>query len=984
MKNINIIGNWFSEKLTQLQVWMVALPKRNWVSYNAEKLIRKSKRKERTKISEVISEKWFTWMDPSRWWASLVLAMIIVILPQPLIGLLFNTGVLSSHFLSFLDSDFLSTIWQVLASIIGISFVIVVFLTEYSQDHRYERRSFPVYASATSMIFIVMVGLLTLMSMGIDLAFLKSDKNIPLWVLGVSFWNSSLFLINLFFVLVLYVRTYQLLNPRYFRKILIAYHRRKVLEHVYVELYKRVKQNISYRFIEGLGIQPSISGYVGLNKIGIRIWENIAEPYMIEDINFDLISLSVKNAKQFSESFQKDQFIFMGIPGNSVSKEFPDIASVDPKLNQRQIILPLKNALRAKPWKSSRLESASEDLLINRDLISAAIISGQADNVETSLNLYIETIKAFLDSLKQLGYRFTPELADTEGGWLNRWDIFDTVYQQYVGLLREALKSNNSEIINEFVSFPKQVMTKAFQYQDHFAFRRFADLYPLIYFLSKQLVSDNRATNKIADRCGLLLAEFVNYQIEIQLSQKDIPQADAKELIAYAEYILSVFSQLAKYQIDNLDLSHYRLTIGSMQRILNGFTSKHDEFKISHLEFQIEQMTDDALKKESIHELQNEETLNSLVSSLQNIRKGAIFGLGTWLCHLVDTGRLSNADFEHFSQPIDQEFGNLSLLNESYNNAISMEDQNKFRWNSWEMDEWDDEAYGEGRFGSINFSSWLSLYYTYKALELTPENPAAILEINPTPNIKGSLDNIKSTIKYFSENKNWEYAIKKLGNIELRSQILERSHEAAYAKQLEIEEIETIQIPISDKKVKEFITDTEKTWKEQGVLRNLFTVYGRYSPRADSIPPRELLPFGIHQRIPKGVFIEDPRISYPMWGESYGRSMAEGENLRISTSFNQLPTIPANLEEFEDMILKQLSLLKTKGLNPIILYGHNLHRQFFESKKYEPHWRTTRTGPKGLRKFDGFYEDIVVMRVPISPNFVVIYDPCEFGELVQY
>jgi hypothetical protein len=541
MKNSNRIKNWFSEQIISTQIWISSSQKRNWVSHQAKRLIRESQRKVSKGLRQTISETWFEWMHPQRWRTSLGLALIIIFLPQ------FVLGALPIPSLIFLDDDFIKTVWQVLASIIGISFVIVVFLTQYSQDRIYERRAFPIYVSSTSMIFTVMMGLLTLMSIGGDLALLKSSLKNDNWVIGVSLWNFILFFLNLTLTINLYVQTYQLLSPSHFRKNLVTYHRKKVLNRVYQELFKRVKLNISIQYLQNLGIESSIIRLERPDKIEVRTVRNVTEPQIIEDINLDLLKMAINNAKKVVVDFKKDQIVYWGLPGNSISTDHSEIASISQDLNQKNVINFLSNAIKTSPWNISKLESASEDLLINRDLISVAISSGQAENVETSLDLYIETIEAFLDSLKQLGYRFTPELADKEGTWFNRWDIFDTVYRQYVGLLREALKSENLDLINEFVGFPSHVMAKAFQYQDHFAFRQFADLYSLIYFLSKQHVPNNRIADQIADRCGLLLAEFVNYRIEPKLLEKSIDEKETKELIAYSEHILAVFSQLASF-----------------------------------------------------------------------------------------------------------------------------------------------------------------------------------------------------------------------------------------------------------------------------------------------------------------------------------------------------------------------------------------------------------------------------------------------------
>ena len=452
MKHITRLKNWLFKIYILIQTATLSIPRKNWVSYHARKLIRESQSRDRKSFVKKLSEWWFELMHPTRWRTSLLLAFTVVLLPQLLIGLLLQVKLLPTQLFAFLDTDFSSTTWQVLASIIGISFVIVVFLTEYSQDRGYERRAFPIYVSATSMIFTVMVGLLTLMSMGINFALIKSPISENAWILGASAGNSLLFLINLMLTLILYVRTYQLLSPSYFREILVQYHRRKVLDRVYQELFKRVKQNVSINFIDSLGIEASLWKSEFPGKVPVKIQEKISEPHVVLDLNLDLVEFASKNAKKLLKAFEKDKFEFVGIPGHYLPVDNPAIAAIIPEFVQKQIVIPLRQAVHILPWKSAKFNSADEDLLINRDLVSSAITSGQADNVESALDLYIETITAFLDSLRQLGYRFTPQMADNERGWFNRWEIFETVHQHYVSLLRDALKSNHTEIINRFVA----------------------------------------------------------------------------------------------------------------------------------------------------------------------------------------------------------------------------------------------------------------------------------------------------------------------------------------------------------------------------------------------------------------------------------------------------------------------------------------------------------------------------------------------------
>ncbi len=833
------------------------------------------------------------------------------------------------------------------------------------------------------MIFTIMTGLLTLMSMGITLALLGSHLRESNWVSGISLGNFALFFINLILTLILYVKTYQLLSPEYFRTILVKYHRRKILESVSKEFYKRLKQNLAIQFIQKLGIETSILRSENKKRISIKIQNDLSESLLVDDINLELIKLASKNAQKLKKEILKEQFVFSGLPGQNISLEYPEIASVVPELNQRKVLYPLQGAIRTKRRGLSAPKTTSDDLLINRDLISEAINAGQSENVKTSLDLYIETIDAFLASLRNFGHRFTPELAEREDGWLNRWDILEAVYSEFRSLIEEAIKSNNAEIIHEFVSFPIRVMNKALEYRDHLTFQKFVNMYPRIYILSKQFITNNQLANQIANRCGFLMAEFVNFQLEYRFKEKNLFEDDAKEFLAYAEHVLTVFSQLAKYQIDILDFTQYKLSIGAIQRMLQDFIERHNDYHMYILE--VEYQNGNEIQKQEIEsQIHREKALNSLIEKTQNTKKCALFGLGTWVCHLLDAEKISANDFLKLIQPLIGTFENLNQLTESYSFSLMMEERHRFNWSSWEMDEWPEDAYASGKGGAIHFSSWFSFFYTYLALMLTPENPDSIPQIKPLHHIKGTLDSTTNTIKYFSDNKKWETALEQLGNFKLRAQILVDALNAGYAQQLEINESELAQTPINNDKVKEFFEELEETWRNSGLMRDIYTVYGRYLSFEREMPPQKITPIRIYQHIPKGIFLEQSEIGYPNWGESFGRSLAQTEDRYLITFFDQLLQLSATKDTFDEIISQNISLLKSKSFIPIVLYGHELHRYFFESKNYQPRWKINKVDQQSMRKFDGLYNETVVLRAPIKPKSVVIYDPSKFGNLKQY
>src|SRR5437868_5769013 len=111
MKKMTQLRMWISEKFIPLYIWIAYAQKTNWVSYHAKKLIKKYRQKDKKSFTQKVSEKWFEWMHPQNWKISFSLSLLLIIVPQ------FLLGAISMQNFTFIDSDFLATVWQVLASI---------------------------------------------------------------------------------------------------------------------------------------------------------------------------------------------------------------------------------------------------------------------------------------------------------------------------------------------------------------------------------------------------------------------------------------------------------------------------------------------------------------------------------------------------------------------------------------------------------------------------------------------------------------------------------------------------------------------------------------------------------------------------------------------------------------------------------------------------------------------------------------------------
>lgn len=115
-------------------------------------------------------------LSTNSWKSALITSMALVILfahtaffLQSQFGHLFPITIINANNII----SIVSTAWQVSASVIGISFVIVIFLVEYLHKDRYESQIFPLFSQYTKFHFIVIFGLVTLASVGILLFLLN-------------------------------------------------------------------------------------------------------------------------------------------------------------------------------------------------------------------------------------------------------------------------------------------------------------------------------------------------------------------------------------------------------------------------------------------------------------------------------------------------------------------------------------------------------------------------------------------------------------------------------------------------------------------------------------------------------------------------------------------------------------------------------------------------------------------------------------------
>jgi len=995
--DLNQIHNKWLDFIIPFQVWWIIRFKRNsWVSARADQIIHKPKDRKIGDFITSIHHKWDDWMHPEHGRASLLIALVIVFVPQ--IILVFGIYQYVQPPLSLWENPkaFQATLvaaWQVLASLIGIAFVIIIFLTQYVVDRKFERRALPLFASRTWMVFAVLMGLLTILSMGINVLLFDMITNadnpggiIPTFVMSITLYNLILFAINIFLTVRLYIITYKLLSPDSFKVEFRKYLQKLVNDGVHEELRNRIANKLVMEQSNQEGIDLSyFDNYP--SKIPVVISGLSKTINEVVDINLELLHISAKNVRKTLGNQEKQVVIFLGELGRRLSIDRPHIAYVSSGFSSTQITYPLQKSVRLVPISDRHRSDLRNEFLLNRDMIASAIRNGNSNEVEDQLDNYLETLRSFLNSLDAVGLSYNFEMAQKELSIFSDWPFVSSILKQYYYLLDLAFKSDNSQIIHLFTEFPLQVMALGFQEKDHLLFRRFSNLYTAIYVRANRYLEDQELIRFVKDRCWRLLIEFDQFQIASSIEKMDQSIGDFETLTDFSIQILLVLNRLLKSSIDHQDWEQYRFCASAMRHIYKNVDGKFTSDNLKILDMQREHYQGQEISESFQQEYQRAYEIVRQKNRLENIRRVLMVGNGAWLIHLFETERLTSTDFFDNLSSVDVEFLSAELLYDVFCNHISVDKTYHLTdWTSWELEEIP-ESPGEPTFSALAFDTWLARYYTIRMIALMPTNKdMAPPELKPNINSKGTLDAITNQLIHLDDTPLWQdYLHINKSTYKFQKNVLLQIHQTAVEQRETIDEIELVHQPLDQEKIKSFIENVNMSWLESATLRALFVYYKKYEPRPQVDPPEDLLAYGVNTLDEKGAYVQQDRIGYPDWGGSYGRNLGRTENVLLSEELLVLGSTAIPENDPETSIRLSLAEMKSLGYTPIILCEKSLlFGTLYKSSHFLARWRLQNDLVELLNAY-GLYDDTLVFTINgLSDKTLVLLDFNVFATLVQY
>ena len=976
----------------EARLYAFLLP-RSWASVQAQDILDKSRRRQHGWIRAYLDQFIVRIMQPEEWPLTLLLALFIIFVPQLLLYVgphRFLDGVLNP-FRQTANSNFnidavLTSAWQVLAAVIGLTFVIVVFLTQFVHERAYERHAFPLFAARTWMVFNVIFGLLTLVSLGLN-ALMLNNPTIPQESLpSLTGFNLLLFLLNISLTIRLYIVTYRLIDPRFFRRIFLEYNREQVARSVEAELQRRITLQLVSQHCSKYGIKFSLSKLAShSNAIGIRLQPATSDILQVTDINLRLLRLASERAQALTTG-EDSGIVFTGYLESRISSEKPEVAYVPVAANRPQVTALLLRSVRLTPLGAVVGAQEDENLRLNRDLISDAIHAGRAEVVEELLDQYLEALRAFLTALEEHGLRYTAETAREEDGFFQDWSVVRKIQKHYFDLAEQALRISDREIVHHFVAFPLHVMFLAYRYQDQLIFRRFARCFDDLYKTAQRVMTDIDQRNYVFKESWLLLVEFYGNAIRPKLEASGITEAQAKVLGDYTEFLIIVLNRLLKSALDFRDLEQFRHFASAAEQI-PAWVGRSPIDEVEDLQAQLEFVHDEERQRQLEEEIAKTEVVAKQLRRGKEARQISFMGLGGWLVHLLETNQIVPKVFQDYTGTLAAQFMDTRKFYVLYSSIVSLSRTgDPFGWDWWELEE-RPESYGQPTLSAMQYSDWIGRYYLYRAIELSPLALDAIPDLQPTSVSKQVAESVNKDLDVMNSSAIWRSVLvdRNPGDFQRRAVALREMHLRAAKRQESIEEDELVRQPLDDELVQAFISQVQKYWSELATIRSLFKYFGRYVERPDATVPDGLTASGIKQLEPKGAFVKQNRIIYALWGEGYGGAIARGEDARLCASFSTLPTVEAAVSDFDSILQRYLHEFRDAGGKPVILYGgRQLHRLFFDSTNYEPRWRT-RTSIPDIAGVEGLFDGVLVANLPeIQEDVVLAIDFANFGFLVQY
>jgi hypothetical protein len=863
------------------------------------------------------------------------------------------------------SKEFLFALWQVSAALLGIAFVVLIFIVE--TIHRsagggfvwegFLKRSslYPITAFFLGTIVAVGAGSLVMLP--------SSDKGLPQppGLANLVALDSALFLAALLGLLWLYYQAFRLADPAFVQNLAIE------------SLSDTVRRAVSRTFLSKVGdhiLRQECEALGFLYDAGTLDWPGmeavrIDTPGTVTDVNLhELRNL----AGLLAARPEQRAIVALGI-GRLVSRDsnagiFVHRGDLNEKVVS-QVPRCFKIVTR-QPERGPDLEAAF-GFLTEQALES--IRAGRLAQLAGVLEALREPIRVALETLRSYGVVF--DAATARNIFSFEWPAFQRPFREYERIVEAASRSNDAGIVAAAAYWPYTVMRLAVEQRDHYFYGQAVDYVPHLYRLSQHGASE-RATERLRDRAWRYLKEFGAFQIMPRLRRTN----DAALLASLADYgtvLLHAYTNLLRLAIDVNDRAYF-------EKAGRGFWQAID---IRSESMQLGLPQDPLDLSQRLHPLRDlDKARADFLIRVARERAALWMALGAWVCHRWATGRIApdtaQAAFMQLAEPL----SDFAHLWRAFNSALSAESGDRLPLSQWEMTE-----HPEGEAVWLSPEQHIALFFTLLALTKIPagvhERVHTLTTLEQAGWAKGLVTAALKEIK--ANPARWHQVI---GDADRSTQetALAALMDAAEAEEKRRERLQIMEQQLSGAKLVDFKTEFLAAWVSSGLCRRLLDGADVIEYTREQPPPGRT--FGLWMIWPKGPFVQET--GGVTWmragGQPFGVGVASGEDDSVYEAMRKgarryrlgKRTVGKKLSEI-------LRLLRDSGFPPdvIILSGDwQILRHLEQSTAYVPFYANAVEHPPDFR---GTFQGVpVYMRASTGENEFLVVSLQSVGRLVQY
>jgi hypothetical protein len=761
--------------------------------------------------------------------------------------------------------EFLLNLWQVTAAVLGIGFVILIFVIE--TIHRTAQGEYVWQRFAQSLRLYVITAFIlgTILAVGgAALALSPSPEGglpRPPGLANLVILDSGLFTVTLVLVLWLYADVFRLLSPAFVERLAMESLLSTVQTAVSRTLLARFDDHLLHQECETLGLlfHRGASDWPGMRAVTVN------GEGAVTDISLSELR---KLARLLPSSADPKGVVALGIR-SVVSGDGTAAVLVPSGAPTEEVAATVRRCFRVSRGRPERARDLGEAFDFVTEQALRAIEAGRLEQFRRALDALQEPIRVSLETLRSYGLRMDAEAARNIFSF--EWPAFERPFREYERIVEAAARSSDANIVAQAAGWPYRVMSLAVHEGDHYFYREAVNRLPYLYRVGTAFASE-RAKELLRDRAWRHLKEFGS---SLAFRFQSVSESAALAgLRAYVSDLHAAYVNLLRLAIDGTDREYLReAAFGFWQAFDINFAGSRTQ--VGEYLLDSPQMID--LLTRDRDRAQAEALIH-----IADFRSAVWVALGGWVCHRLAKGRLP-ADFAAESfRLVTKRFGDFRRLWRGFNSALWVEWADRLPLSDWLLSE-----QPEGQVVSLNPEGAVSLFFTLVALTNIPEGIEQRVETLARPRqASWAKTLVDSALREIRGNPTlWQPLIG--GAIEpQREGTLTALLAAAENEERRREQLHIMEQPLSPPKLAEFKAEFLASWVSNGLLRRLLDEAGAVDYTDERRPGLRIA--GLWTMVPKGAFVEETGSTVWMGvGHQFGSAMAAAEDDAIYEALNK-------------------------------------------------------------------------------------------------